>query len=93
MLRLSVFLSFSLVYHFSLSLLLFPAPFFFIKAPISYFGLDLYLSTFKSEWLAEVFATLDTTSDSITLHISPDKPFFRLVTHGQAGSMQVSMGM
>eukprot|EP00048_Salpingoeca_helianthica_P000965 m.45460 g.45460 ORF g.45460 m.45460 type:complete len:284 (+) comp11015_c0_seq2:46-897(+) len=43
----------------------------------------------KSAWLAEVFTGLDTTSETITFHLAPDKPFFRIMTHGQAGSMQV----
>ena len=43
----------------------------------------------KSQWLAEVFAELDMTSDVLKILISPDKPYFRLTTDGDAGTTQV----
>ena len=43
----------------------------------------------KSQWLADVFGELDMTSDVLQIHISPDKPYFRLTTDGDAGTTQV----
>lgn len=43
----------------------------------------------KSQWLAEVFNDLDMTSDSVEIMISPDNPYFRISTRGNAGSSQV----
>ena len=40
----------------------------------------------KSQWLAEVFSELDVSSEVIKIHISPDKPYFRITTDGDAGS-------
>lgn len=43
----------------------------------------------KSQWLADVFAELDMTSELLRIQISPDKPWFRLTTDGNAGTSQV----
>ena len=40
--------------------------------------------------MREVFAELDMTSDVLQLLMSPDAPYFRLSTFGNAGSMHVS---
>lgn len=40
----------------------------------------------KSECLKEVFADLDMTSEVLEILLSPEKPFFRLSTFGNAGS-------
>jgi len=39
--------------------------------------------------LKEVFNELDMTSEVLEILLSPDKPFFRLSTFGNAGSTQV----
>ncbi|XP_062501190.1 cell cycle checkpoint protein RAD1-like [Corticium candelabrum] len=41
----------------------------------------------KAEGMREVFAELDMTSDVLQLLMSPDAPYFRLSTFGNAGSM------
>jgi hypothetical protein len=38
---------------------------------------------------AEVFSELDPTSEHLKIQISPDKPYFRLSTDGDAGTSQV----
>eukprot|EP00039_Didymoeca_costata_P002839 m.62994 g.62994 ORF g.62994 m.62994 type:complete len:287 (+) comp11552_c0_seq1:189-1049(+) len=43
----------------------------------------------KSHWLAEVFAALDQSSEDVKIHISPDQPYFRISTDGDAGITQV----
>lgn len=43
----------------------------------------------KSDWLAEVFSDLDTSSDALDLTISPVKPYFRITTRGQGGTTQI----
>eukprot|EP01147_Barroeca_monosierra_P002839 gene2839-5677_t len=43
----------------------------------------------KSDWLAEVFSDLDTSSDIIEFFLSPNAPHFRLSTFGVAGSSQI----
>eukprot|EP00051_Salpingoeca_urceolata_P014671 m.187150 g.187150 ORF g.187150 m.187150 type:complete len:291 (+) comp18153_c0_seq1:159-1031(+) len=43
----------------------------------------------KSNWLAEVFSELDPSSEWLQFHVSPDKPYFRLETCGQAASAQI----
>ena len=43
----------------------------------------------QSDWLAEVFNDLDTTSETLDITISPVKPFFRIATRGQGGTTQV----
>ncbi|CAH6787367.1 cell cycle checkpoint protein RAD1 [Phodopus roborovskii] len=40
----------------------------------------------QSEGLHEAFSELDMTSDVLQITVSPDKPFFRLSTFGNAGS-------
>lgn len=42
----------------------------------------------KSDCLKELFAELDTTSDYLEIHMSPDKPNLRISTVGNCGSMQ-----
>jgi cell cycle checkpoint protein len=39
--------------------------------------------------LSEAFAELDTSSDVLEIHTSPDAPFFRISTFGYAGTTQV----
>ncbi|KND04394.1 uncharacterized protein SPPG_00125 [Spizellomyces punctatus DAOM BR117] len=43
----------------------------------------------KSDWLRDAFSELDGTSDTITLHISPDAPYFRLSASSLAGDAQM----
>lgn len=43
----------------------------------------------KSHWLSDVFADLDVSSELLKMHISPDRPYFRLSTDGNAGTSQV----
>ena len=43
----------------------------------------------KSHWLAEVFAELDQSSEHMKIHLSPDQPYFRISTDGDAGTSQV----
>lgn len=45
----------------------------------------------KSEWLTEAFEDLDTTSELLTVTVSPSAPYFRLSTEGAAGSVEVSI--
>lgn len=40
--------------------------------------------------LSEAFAELDTSSDVLEIHTSPDSPFFRISTFGYAGTTQAS---
>ncbi|CAN7985896.1 unnamed protein product, partial [Ixodes hexagonus] len=44
---------------------------------------------FRTEILKEVWAELDTSSDVLEILISPDEPYFRLTTYGNAGTVQV----
>lgn len=43
----------------------------------------------RSEIIKEVWAELDTSSDTLEILISPDEPHFRLTTYGGAGTVQV----
>ncbi|EGD73030.1 hypothetical protein PTSG_04741 [Salpingoeca rosetta] len=43
----------------------------------------------KSDWLAEVFSELDTTSTVIEFYVAPTAPHFRLSTFGTAGTSQI----
>ena len=43
----------------------------------------------QSECLKEVFADLDMSSEVLEILLSPEKPFFRLSTFGNAGSTHV----
>ena len=45
---------------------------------------------FQSECLKEAFSELDMTSEVLQILMSPDKPYFRLSTFGNAGSTHVS---
>lgn len=45
---------------------------------------------FQSECLKEAFSELDMTSDVLQIMLSPDPPYFRLSTFGNAGSTHVS---
>ncbi len=49
--------------------------------------LVLYL---QSECLKEAFSDLDMTSEVLQILMSPDKPYLRLSTFGNAGSIHVS---
>ena len=40
--------------------------------------------------LSEAFAELDTSSEVLEIHTSPDSPFFRISTFGYAGTTQAS---
>jgi cell cycle checkpoint protein len=40
--------------------------------------------------MREVFAELDMTSDVLQILLSPDSPYFRLSTFGNAGTTHVS---
>jgi len=51
---------------------------------VSWPGLDS-----RGSGLADVFAELDMTSELLRIQISPDKPWFRLTTDGNAGTSQV----
>ncbi|CAN8016072.1 unnamed protein product [Ixodes persulcatus] len=44
---------------------------------------------FRTEILKEVWAELDASSDVLEILISPDEPYFRLTTFGNAGTVQV----
>lgn len=48
---------------------------------------DFYV--FQSECLKEAFSELDMTSDILQILMSPDPPYFRLSTFGNAGSTHV----
>eukprot|EP00050_Salpingoeca_kvevrii_P000907 m.158236 g.158236 ORF g.158236 m.158236 type:complete len:295 (-) comp10244_c0_seq4:4898-5782(-) len=43
----------------------------------------------RSSWLSIVFSELDQTSSLLELHISPDRPWFRISTSGSAGTSQI----
>ena len=49
------------------------------------------LHVFQSECLKEAFSELDMSSEVLQIHMSPDKPFLRLSTFGNAGSTHVSI--
>ena len=44
----------------------------------------------SAECLREVFADLDTTSDTLEILLSPSPPYCRMSTSGYAGTTQVS---
>ncbi len=43
----------------------------------------------QADWLEQVFNDLDSTSDTLQIQISPDHPYFRLTTDGEAGTTQI----
>ena len=47
----------------------------------------------KADGLREVFAELDTSSESLEILLSPSPPYCRLSTVGYAGTTQVSGGL
>ena len=50
-------------------------------------SINLY---FQSECLKDAFQELDMTSEVLEILMSPDKPYFRMSTFGNAGSAYVS---
>ena len=50
----------------------------------------ILLFQLQSECLKEAFSELDMTSEVLEILMSPDKPYFRLSTFGNAGSTHVS---
>ena len=51
----------------------------------------LFGEFFQSECLKEAFSELDMTSEVLEIFLSPDKPYLRLSTFGNAGSAHVSL--